>query len=227
VGALATALGVAPATVRRDLRRLSDESRVLRTYGGAMLPGPAGADPIDGALDEKSCIGAAAAELVRDGQSIAIASGTTTLELARRLVGRRHLTVMTNALDVAQVLQDQDGIELIVLGGAVRPRMHSLLGHITELAVAELRADTLFMGIGAISPELGLLNDYMPEILTDRALRRAARSLVVLADARKFDLVAPAWVFDLAEGDTLITDSRVRPESVQALEARGVRAIVV
>ncbi len=62
-----------------------------------------------------------------------------------------------------------------MLGGVVRPRMHSLLGHLTEQACREMRADTLFMGIGAISLELGLMNDYMPEILTDRALRTIAR----------------------------------------------------
>lgn len=226
VADLAVALAVAPATVRRDLRRLAEEGRILRTYGGAVLPGPVRPNVSGGATEEKRRIAAAAAQLVQDGQSIAIASGTTTLEFARRLVGRTDVTVITNALDVAQVLQDQEGIDLIVLGGAVRPRMHSLLGHLTELAIGELRADTLFMGIGAISPDLGLLNDHMPEILTDRALRKAARSLVVLADARKFDLVAPAWVFDLAPGDTLVTDARVRPESVRALETRGVRVIV-
>ena len=120
--------------------------------------------------------------LVEDGQTIAISSGSTTLELARRLVDRR-LTVITNALDVASVLLDRDGIELVVLGGVVRPRMHSMLGHLAELALRELRADTLFMGIGALDPDHGLMNDSIPEILTDRALRRSARSCVVLADS--------------------------------------------
>jgi DeoR/GlpR family transcriptional regulator of sugar metabolism len=92
---------------------------------------------------------------------------------ARRLVDRR-LTVITNALDVASVLIDRDGIELIILGGVVRPRMHSMLGHLAELALRELRADTLFMGIGALDPDHGLMNDSIPEILTDRALRRSA-----------------------------------------------------
>jgi DeoR/GlpR family transcriptional regulator of sugar metabolism len=226
VDELAAELQVSSATIRRDLRRLSEDGRIVRTYGGALLPGQAGADPGAVGLDEKRRIGAAAADLVRDGQSIVVASGTTPLELARRLTGRQGLTVITTALDVCQVLLDQEGIELIVLGGVMRPSIHSLLGHLTDLAAAELRADTMFMGIGAISPELGLMNDYVPEILTDRALRRMARSLVVLADARKFDLVAPAWVFDLDAGDTLVTDARVRPASVAALEARGVHVIV-
>ena len=112
--------------------------------------------------------------------------------------------MITNALDIANVLLDRDGIELIVLGGVVRPRMHSMLGHLAELSSRELRADTLFMGIGAISLEQGLMNDSVPEILTDRALRRMSRSVVVLADASKFEQVAPGLS---CSGSTRLTSS--------------------
>jgi DeoR/GlpR family transcriptional regulator of sugar metabolism len=134
--------------------------------------------------------------------------------------------VITNALDVANVLLDRAGIELILLGGAIRPRMHSMLGHLAEIATHELRADTLFIGIGAISVEHGLMNDSIPEIQTDRALRRMARTVVVLADATKFDLVAPAWVFGLEELDTIVTDPALDADRIAAIEARGVRVIV-
>jgi len=227
VDEIARSLGVGTATVRRDLRRLSAGRRIVRTYGGAAPAGPPQADPsaIE-ALAEKCAIADAAAALVRDGQTIVISSGTTTLEFTRRLAGRRGLTVITNALDVAQALLDQEGIELIVLGGAVRPQIHSLLGHLTDLASEELRADTLFMGIPAISLDHGLLSDHMPEILTDRALRTMARSVVVLADSRKFDLVAPAFVFALEEVQTIVTDSGVPPETLAELERRGIRVII-
>ena len=86
----------------------------------------------------------------------------------------------TNALDVATVLLDHEGIELIVLGGVVRPRMHSMLGHLAELAATELRADTLFMGIGAISVDQGLMNDSVPEILV-RDMLEDSYDLVVAA----------------------------------------------
>jgi DeoR/GlpR family transcriptional regulator of sugar metabolism len=162
---------------------------------------------------------------VTDGATIAIGSGTTALELARCLTDRR-ITVITNALDVANVLVDRAGIELILLGGAVRPRMHSMLGHLAEMATNELRADTLFMGIGAISLDGGLMNDSMPEILTDRALRRMSRSVVVLADASKFEGVAPAWVFGLDEVDTIVTDAALPRDTIRAIEDRGVRVIV-
>ena len=223
---LAASLDVTPSTIRRDLQRLAREGRLVRTYGGAAIsdgmPHASRPDPRQAA---KRAIARAAAALVTDDSAIAIGSGSTALAFAREVADRR-LTVITNALDVANALLDRDGIELIVLGGVVRPRMHSMLGHLAELAATELRADTLFMGIGAISVDQGLMNDSVPEILIDRALRRMARSVVVLADASKFEQAAPGFVFGLEEVRTLITDESARPETLAAVRRRGVEVIV-
>jgi DeoR/GlpR family transcriptional regulator of sugar metabolism len=229
VAALSHELGVGPSAVRRDLGRLARDGRLVRTYGGATLAERSvdGLAPVPiRAHAEKRRVAAAAAGLVRDGQTIAVTSGSTAVEFARQLVDRSELTVITNSLDVAQVLLDCEGIQLVVLGGVIRPRMHSLLGHLTEQACREMRADTLFMGIGAISLERGLMNDYMPEILTDRAIRSMATSVVVIADSGKFDLVAPALVFGLDGVDVIVTDSGVRPEVVESLTSRDIRVIV-
>ena len=199
---LSRELGIGPSTIRRDLRRLARDGRLVRTYGGATLAGRsdgrarAPADPRP------------RREAARGRRRRRTGPGRADDRRDERQHGRRvrppagrpgDLTVITNSLDVAQVLLDCEGIQLVVLGGVVRPRMHSLLGHLTEQACREMRADTLFMGIGAISLERGLMNDYMPEILTDRALRSMATSVVVIADSGKFDLVAPALVFGLDE----------------------------
>ena len=101
-----------------------------------------------------------------------------------------------------------------------------MLGHLAELSSQELRADTLFMGIGAISLEQGLMNDSVPEILTDRALRRMSRSVVVLADASKFEQVAPGYVFGLDEGDVVVTDGGTPAATVGALRGRGIEVEV-
>jgi DeoR/GlpR family transcriptional regulator of sugar metabolism len=226
VAELARGMGVTSSTIRRDLRRLERDGRLLRTYGGAALRDrPTSSVAMDPQREAKHRIAVAAASLVRDGDTIGISSGTTALEFARQLTERR-LTVVTNALDVAGVLLDRPGIELIVLGGVVRPGMHSMLGHLAELASRELRADSLYMGIGAISLDNGLMNDSVPEILTDRALRRMARSCTVLADASKFEHVATGYVFGLEEVDTIVTDGGVSPEVVDGLTALGIRTIV-
>lgn len=224
---LARAMGVTRSTIRRDLARLSSDNQLIRTYGGATVRGPVRPTlMVDPAARARDRIGAAAARLVSDGQTIAISSGSTTLALARHLSEREDLTVITNALDVAWTLVDHEGVDLIVLGGSVRPRMRSMLGHLTELACRELRADIVFMGGGGISVEHGLMNDSVPEIMSDRALRSMARRCVILADARKFDLVAPAFVFGLDRVDTIVTDAGVRPDTLDALRARGVQVVV-
>lgn len=225
VGKLARDLGVTPSTIRRDLARLARDGRIVRTYGGAERRGPSLPDLADPQAAAKAAIAGAAAARVNDGDTILISSGSTTLEFARRLVDRR-LTVITNALDVATTLLDRPGIELVVLGGVVRAGMHSTLGHLAELALRELRADALYMGIGAIGPDLALMNDSIPEILTDRALRRASRECVVLADATKFRSVAPAFVFEVDQVTTLITDGGVDPGDASALRARGVEVVI-
>ena len=227
VAEMADGLGVTPSTIRRDLGRLAREGRLVRTYGGATLPaaGPqvARGDP---GREAKRCIAQAAAALVQDRTTIAIGSGSTALEFARQLTDRR-LTVITNAMDVANVLLDRPGIELIVLGGVVRPRMHSMLGHLAELATEELRADLLFMGIGAVSVDQGLMNDSVPEILVDRALRRMARSVVVLADSSKFGQVAPGFVFGLEEVDIIVTDDAVTQATLEAIRRRSSVQVIV
>ena len=222
---LADDLGVTQSTIRRDLQLLAEEGRLVRTYGGAAVTGPAPVAPDDATTDAKRRIGRLAATLVVDGQTIVIGSGSTAIEFARCIADRR-LTVITNALDIANLLVDREGIELIILGGVVRPRMHRLLGHLAELATRELRADTLFMGIGAVSLRHGLMNDSVPEILTDRALRRMARSVVVLADSTKFEHVEAGFVFGLDEVDVLVTDVPPRPADAAGLEAAGVRVLV-
>src|SRR5581483_8215156 len=135
VDELAREVGVGPSTIRRDLQRLAADRRLLRTSGGAAPAdrrGPGRNGEPSPTLAAKQRVARAAVGLVREGQTIIVTSGTTALEFARQLVDRRDLTVITNSLDVAQVLLDRDGIQLVVLGGVVRPGMHSLLGHLTE-----------------------------------------------------------------------------------------------
>ncbi len=224
---IAEILDVGPATVRRDLERLAREGRLIRDYGGAASTGRLPADPEAGeAMSQKRAIGEAAAAMVKDGQTIVISSGSTTMEMARRLNDRRRLTVITNALDVADALIDSPGIELIVLGGVVRPLMHSLLGHLTELATRELSADTLYIGTAAISLEHGLMSMHMGEIQSDRAMRKMVREVVVLADSRKFERVAPANVFDLDDVGTVVTDDGVSKATVEGLTERGVKVVI-
>ena len=228
VADLATTLEVTEATVRRTLQRMAQDGRVIRTYGGATLaggPGVAAPGDTDPESAAKRRIGAAASRLVDDGSTIALSSGSTVLEMARRLRGRR-LTVITNALDVANVLLDAPDIELVVLGGVVLRRMHSLRGHLAEDALQDLRADTVFMGASAIALDTGFMTEQIREIAVDRALRSSARDAVILADASKLNRVAPGFMFGFDQVGTLVTDDRIDEATTASLERCGVRVIV-
>jgi len=136
---------VSLATARRDLETLADQGKVQRVHGGALAVRQAPPEPpvlqrTAEQSPEKVRIAQAAVDLISDGETIFLSSGTTVLEVARRLRGKRNLTIITNSLLVLNELADTHGISLICLGGMLRPSEMSLLGHITELALSELRA---------------------------------------------------------------------------------------
>ena len=227
VGDLADRLDVTQATVRRMLQRLAREGRVIRTYGGATMAGGssslATADS-DAQLPHKRAIGLAASELVEDGSTVALSSGSTVLELARCLRDRQ-LTIITNALDVAAVLLDAPSVKLVVLGGVVLPGVHSMRGHLTEDSMRDLRADTAFMGASAIDLDTGFLTEQVAEIAVDRALRAMARDAVILADSSKFDRVAPGFMFGFEQVGTLVTDARVSQATADSVADLGTRVM--
>src|SRR5512136_1755361 len=133
---------VSLATARRDLETLADQGKVQRVHGGAIAvrlapPEPPVLQRTSEQSSEKVRIGQAAVDLIADGETIFLSSGTTVLEVARRLRGKRNLTVITNSLLVVNELADAPELSLICLGGMLRRSEMSLIGHITELALGE------------------------------------------------------------------------------------------
>lgn len=227
VAQMAATLCVGEATVRRSLQRLASHGRVVRTYGGALLAGDRPPNPrtLGPSADAKREIGAAAASLIPDGATVILSGGSTVLELARRLHGRR-LTVITNSIDIVTSLADEPDIDVVVLGGTLLRKSRSLIGHLTSLATRELRADFVFMGASAINLQLGFMTEDVGEIQTDRALRGIARECIVLADTSKLDRVGPGFLFEFDQVGTLVTDRRLLPAMRAALEERGLRVVV-
>ena len=222
---------VSEATIRRDLEELGAAGIVLRVHGGAIRPGsPVPEPPIlqrtHDQAEVKDQIGRAAAELIGDGETVFLGSGSTVLAVANHLKGRRNLTVISNSLPVINLLADAPEITVIALGGLLRQSELSLIGHIAEQALAELRADKVVMGIRAAHLEHGLTNDYLPETMTDRAVVKLSDKVILVADHTKVGRTAPAFVAPLSAVDTLVTDSGVTPEVVEGLTSAGIRVIV-
>jgi DeoR family transcriptional regulator of aga operon len=224
--------GVSVATARRDLDALADAGRVQRVHGGAILaqPAPPEGPVLERALeqaDEKRRIGEAAAALIEPRDSVFVGSGTTSLEVARNLPVDHELTVVTNSLLALNVLAERQDITLICLGGVLRHSEGSMIGHIAEQALKELRLHKVFLGVRALDVDAGLTNDYLPEAMTDRQILGAGRQVILLADHSKCGRVSSGVLAPLSRVHTLITDTGTPEEFLTRVRGLGVSVLAV
>jgi DeoR family transcriptional regulator of aga operon len=230
VAMICEAFDVSEATARRDLEALAVQGKAQRVHGGAIVLHAAPPElPMlqrqGDQAEEKLRIGQAAATLIQDGETIFLGSGTTVLEVARALRSRHNLTVITNSLPVVNILADLTDITLVCLGGILRPSELSFIGHITEQALSEVRADKIVIGTRAINLEQGLTNDYLPETMTDRAILRAGREVIVVGDSSKFGRVATVLLAPIESIHTIVTDTRIPADFVSEVRARNIQLI--
>lgn len=209
VADLAVQLGVSQMSVRRDLSRLAHEGKLTRVHGGAIIAD--GDEPPFGVIEveranAKQRVGAAAAELVEDGQTIMIDIGTTTLAFARHL-HNRPLTVITSSLAIVQEFLSDPEIELVVLGGTVRRNYRSLVGLLAEDALRQVSADIAFLGTSGIRRDGAVMDTTMAETPIKRGMINAAQRKVLLADGAKFSMGGTVRVCGLNDFDVLVTDA--------------------
>ena len=229
---LSSRFGVSEATIRRDLEQLHGWGWVRRTHGGAARVQRAAQEPpvlqrILEQREEKRRIGQEAARMVRNGETIYLGCGTTVLEVARALPGDLRLTVITNSLQIINELAERPQVEMIVIGGMFRKSELSMVGHIAEQAIRELRADRVYMGIRAIDVGFGLADDYLPETMTDRTILRIAPQVIIVADHTKFGRVSSVLVAPVTAAHVIITDLGTPAETVAELRALGLEVRTV
>jgi DeoR/GlpR family transcriptional regulator of sugar metabolism len=228
VKVLAGKLGVSEATIRRDLEQLHAEGRLTRVYGGALAV-DGGDEPFADVnavhAEEKDRIARRAAELVADGESVLLDIGTTALRVAQHLHGR-SLTVVTSNLAVLEELQNDEQIELIVLGGFVRRSYRSLVGYLTEESLRQIHVDWLFLGTSGIRPDGQVMDSTMIEVPVKRAMIKAADRVVLLADRTKFPGHGVARVCEPGELSMVVTEPGAdEPTRAQLTEA-GVEVVL-
>jgi DeoR/GlpR family transcriptional regulator of sugar metabolism len=231
VSRLSERFGVSEVTIRRDLGELETDGLLRRFHGGAvavdrMPPEPPVIQRMEESSGYKEAIGAAAAALVADGDAIFLGSGSTVAYVAQHLLDRNDVTVITNALTVADTLAMAEGVTMVMTGGVLRPSEMSLIGHIAESALEDLRVDKVIIGMRAISINAGMTHDYLPEVVTDRAIIEMSDHLVVVADHTKFDRMAPAFVAPVSRITSLVTDADADPDVITQFRALGVRVIL-
>lgn len=222
---------ISEATARRDMQAIASEGRARRVHGGVLALESAPPEPpiLERGREqsaEKERIGRLAAGLIAAHETVFLGSGTTVLELARHLRNRRDLTVITNSLPVLNILSGSRDLTVIALGGMLRHSEMSLIGHIAELGLKEVRVDKVVVGTRALSLDHGLTTDYLQETLTDRLIMKIGRHVIVLADHTKVDRVSTVRLAPLTEVHTLVTDSGASAKFIRALKRRGINVLL-
>jgi DeoR/GlpR family transcriptional regulator of sugar metabolism len=226
---------VSEMTARRDLAGLERRGLLRRTHGGAIANLGRSYEPpfqIRAAKDQaiKSAIGLKAAELIDDGDSIALDVGTTTLEIVPGLAGKRNLTILTSSLPVASRVVDCMSLELdarlILTGGVVRPRELSMVGSIPQEVCARLHVDKAFIAAGGITPQDGLTEYNMDDTQIKQVLIRSARETIVVADGSKFGVTTFASIAPLSAVHKIVTDKSAPAGMLDEIRALGVQVIL-
>ena len=219
-------LGVSPATARRDLQLLEDQRLLSRTHGGAVARDLLYELPLRYKAArhhvEKRRIADEAADRVVDGAVLGLTGGTTTTEVARALADRRSITVVTNALNIAEELAIRADLRLVVTGGTARSESYELVGPVADRTLQGVNLDIAFVGVDGISPGAGLTTHHDIEANTNRTMIERARRVIVVADSSKLGRVAFAEICPLAKVHELITDTEAPAGIVRELADAGI-----
>lgn len=231
VSGMAAQLGVSEMTIRRDLQALAAAGRIVRSHGGAA------------AVDEvlfrfefqnrskqqeaaKRQIARTAAAMIRDGDSVMLDSGTTTLALALELRHRKRLTLITPSLAIASALQQSASVQVLLLGGFVRRDSPDLVGIITETNLEHLKADWAFIGADGIDLQGNIYNASIEVCRMLTKMVASAKAAYVVSDHSKIGRTALMRFGNIADCAGLITDPSASPKHLQSLQKAGVRVVL-
>ncbi|GAA4006215.1 DeoR/GlpR family DNA-binding transcription regulator [Sphingomonas humi] len=231
VRVLAEAFGVSEVTMRQDLEKLEADGHIVREHGGAFLKSVTqqvrsmALQHLEN-MEAKQRIGRAAAKLTGDGETIILDSGSTTTELAANLLGKRDMTVITNALNIALMLGAEPGFEVHMTGGHFKAPTLSLSGERSADYFKGLFAQKLFLATAALDLEAGLTYPALSDIPVKRAMIDAAQKVILVADSSKIGARSFTSLGNLELVHVLVTDEGIRDEDRAAIEAIGVEVVI-
>lgn len=231
VTSLSKELGVSEVTIRNDLNWLEQKNMLIRARGGAIKAERVGTDF---SLSEKNKlhyqeklkIGKAAAALIEDGDTIILDSGTTTMEINNNLPNLSSLTVITNALNIANKLVDHEHVNVIVPGGFLRKNSLSLVGTTAEESFKNYFCDKLFLAVDGFNTTFGLSTPNVEEAHLNRVMISVAKQVIVVTDSSKFHKRSFAFIAPITAVDIVVTDAGIPEEDKKRLETAGVKVIV-
>lgn len=238
VDELAESLGASAASVRRDLARLEQRDLVRRTHGGAKLAGQPHYEPFrfDSTFQEregrfaaeKRRIGLAAAELIREHETVGFTAGTTTTQVARCIRHRSGIHILTNAVNIGMELNIQAGPNVTLTGGTMRwAGAFSLTGPAAMETLGRVFLDKAFIGACGVDVLRGATTIEPDEAAVFRAMARQAKQVIVVADSSKIAMVSPALICPVIDIDILVTDSGITAEALAGFKANGIEVLAV
>jgi DeoR family transcriptional regulator of aga operon len=232
IASLSREFEVSEVTIRNDLDYLEQKNLLIRARGGAIhSENHVGIDQRLAEKNklhtrEKSAIGRKAASLIRDGETIIIDSGSTTAEIVRNLGEIRHLNVITNALNIVNLLVNQPNVNLIIPGGYLRQNSMSLVGPLAENNLAGFYVDKLFLSTDGFDTDHGIYTPNLDEAHLNSTMINIAKDVILVTDSSKFKRKSLALICTIDKIRTVITDSGIPADDKSKLEAAGVEVII-
>jgi len=222
---------VSKVTIRNDLKQLEKKNLLIRSHGGAIKSQAVSIDQkiIERATqhpDEKRKIGKKAAELIKDGDTIILDSGTTTIEIVKHLDSKLNIKVITNAINIALELIENENIKVIIPGGFFREYTYSLVGPTAEKGIRNYLCDKVFLGADGFDSSYGVSTPNIEEAYLNKAMIETAKEVIIVADSSKFQKRRFAFVAGLDKIDIVITDKNILPNDKTALERAGIQVII-
>ncbi|MFD5812711.1 DeoR/GlpR family DNA-binding transcription regulator [Streptomyces sp. NPDC127038] len=234
----AARLEVSAATIRRDFDQLAEQQMLVRTRGGAVVHGVSYELPLRYKTarhaTEKQRVAKAVAGLITPGEAVGLTGGTTTTEVARALAvrpdltsGSPALTVVTNALNIANELAVRPQFKIVLTGGVARPQSYELIGPLADGVLKQVTLDVAVLGVVAFDAAHGAAAHDEAEAAVNRLLCERAERVIVAADSSKLGQRAFARICAAESVDTLVTDTAAAPETIERFEEAGVAVITV
>jgi DeoR/GlpR family transcriptional regulator of sugar metabolism len=218
-------------TIRKDLAILEQRGLLKRTHGGAirtqkLFPGLALNEKEKINLEEKLRIAKKAASLISIGDTIILDSGSTTSLLAKEIKNMHGITVITNAMNIANELLQSD-IEVILIGGLLLKQTSTLAGPLADVALRKITADKLFMGVDGIDFEVGLTTPNLHEAETSRVMMEISGEVILVVDSSKFGRRSLGVISKVNEINRIITTKKLSDREIEKLNNDGVEIIIV
>ncbi|WP_018627886.1 DeoR/GlpR family DNA-binding transcription regulator [Niabella aurantiaca] len=228
---LAEEINISSVTIRKDLKMLEEKNLLFRTKGGGSLTNPYAIDkPVNEKelinSDEKRKIARAAISLIGQTDSIMIGSGSTVFELARMLYPDHKMTAITPALKVGLELNNRPNIEVLQLGGLIRPNSSSVAGTQALQVLDEISCDLLFLGVDGIDLEHGVSISNIAEASLNRKMIEVSQKLILLADSSKFNKRGLGKICNLDQVEYIVTDRKISEKIVFALQEKGIKVVL-